>query len=489
MALTITGAVVPGLIPLPWHLPLEEWPDDVVVALPRGISRHVVRFVRLDDRILAVKETNPAIAQREFGMLRDLRKLGAPCVEPLAIITGRQTDNGQSLEAVLVTAHLQFSLPYRALFSQSLRAKTVTRLIDALAVLLVRLHLLGFYWGDVSLSNALFRRDAAEFTAYLVDAETGELHQKLTDGQRSSDLDLARTNIIGEMFDLDAQERLHPSVNAQAVADRLETRYAELWKALTQTQTFASNVPFRINERVQELNDLGFDIAELDMHETEDGQAIVVRPKVVDAGHHRRRLMRLTGLDVQENQARRLLNDLDEYRCWSPDTSDDEAYGAHQWLTRVFEPTIRAVPSDLKGKLEPAQIFHEVLDHRWFLAEAAGHDVPMEVAVASYVKNILPARRDEKAMFGLTRDEMTAELPALTAEVALRSAEEAFDGDNTGGWGRTDDAEDGETPVDGAETAKTPQAAKGAKAAKTTPIPVVRKTTRVPGPGHKVPKS
>ena len=151
-----------------------------------------MRFVRLDDRVLAVKETNPRIAKYEFKLLRKLQRLGAPCVMPLAVVTGREDASGAPLEAALVTAHLQFSLPYRALFSQSLRAETVVRFVDALAVLLVRLHLLGFYWGDVSLSNALFRRDAAEFTAYLVDAETGELHDTLSDGQRVNDLDLAQ---------------------------------------------------------------------------------------------------------------------------------------------------------------------------------------------------------------------------------------------------------------------------------------------------------
>ena len=79
---------------------------------------------------------------------------------------------------MLVTKHLQFSLPYRALFSQYLQPDTTRRLIDALAVLLVRLHLTGFYWGDVSLSNTLFRRDAETFAAYLVDAETGDLHDR-----------------------------------------------------------------------------------------------------------------------------------------------------------------------------------------------------------------------------------------------------------------------------------------------------------------------
>ncbi|MGL1604084.1 hypothetical protein ACSTI6_23390, partial [Vibrio parahaemolyticus] len=86
---------------------------------------------------------------------------------------------------------------------------TATRLVDALAVLLVRLHNVGFYWSDVSLSNTLFRRDAGEFAAYLVDAETGELQgNRLTAGQRAHDLDIARINIAGEIMDLEAGGRL-----------------------------------------------------------------------------------------------------------------------------------------------------------------------------------------------------------------------------------------------------------------------------------------
>ena len=82
--------------------------------------------------------------------------------------------------------------------------------------------------------------------------------------------------------------------------------------------------------------------------------------------------MRLTGLDVQENQARRLLNDLDEYRAATDRQRDDESFVAHDWLTEIFEPAVRAVPRDLRGKLEPAQIYHELLDHRWYLSEQAG---------------------------------------------------------------------------------------------------------------------
>ncbi len=469
MPLHITGAADPTLIELPWSQPLSVWPEERIAALPRGLSRHVVRFVRHDDKVLAIKETNPRIAHREFEMLRELERLEAPCVHAVAVVTGRTDADGNELAAALVTEHLAFSLPYRALFSQSLRKPTLNRLTKALSVLLVRLHLLGFYWGDVSLSNALFRRDAAEFSAYLVDAETGDMHADLTDGQREYDLELAMTNITGELLDLQASEDLDEEIDPFAVGEKLERYYRELWEALTKDATYTSNIPLHVSERVRQLNDMGFDVDELDMRSTGDGTAITIRPKVVDAGHHSRRLLRLTGLDVQENQARRLLNDLDEFRASRPDL-DDESFAAHEWLTAVFEPTVRAVPRDLRGKLEPAQLFHEILDHRWFLAQAAEHDVPMPVATASYVKNVLPTKEDEKAVLGRSIAEMTAELPALTAEVGTSySPRETTDIDNTGAWGGP--VSEGYEPP--ARTGELPT--------------VVRKTTLRPPPRHQRP--
>ena len=182
-SLNITAAAAdPELLDLPWHIALEDWPAENLAALPRGISRHIVRFAHLGGSVIAIKETSEHVARHEYHMLRKLARLDVPCVEPVAVITGRTTLDGRPLNPVLVTRHLKFSMPYRALFSQMLRKDTLTRLIDAQALLLVRLHLIGFYWGDVSLSNTLFRRDAGAFAAYLVDAETGELYPDLSTG-------------------------------------------------------------------------------------------------------------------------------------------------------------------------------------------------------------------------------------------------------------------------------------------------------------------
>ena len=408
--LQITAARVdPALLDLPWEVPLEEWPADVLAALPRGISRHVVRFVKLSGRVIAVKEIGETVAYHEYEQLRALGRLEAPAVQPLAVITGRTSPTGEPLNSALVTEHLQYSLPYRALFSQYVSPQTAGRLIDALSVLLVRLHLLGFYWGDVSLSNTLFRRDAGAFAAYLVDAETGELHPQLTDGQRNYDVDLARTNIIGELMDLQAGEQLEEDVDVIDVGNQIVERYESLWAELTAQESFESGERWRMEARIHRLNELGYDVGELTLTTDIDGTTVSIQPKVVDAGHFHRQLMRLTGLDVQENQARRMLNDLDSYRAAQDRQNDDLTIVAHDWLDEVFTPTVRAVPRELRGKLEPAEIFHEVLEHRWFISQQQRRDVPMAEAVRSYTDTVLRHRPDERAFLhhGGIADEAT----------------------------------------------------------------------------------
>ena len=415
-ALQITAAAPdPALLDLPWSVPLGDWPDHTLATLPRGISRHVVRFARLSGRVVAIKEIKEELARREYGLLRLLQRLDVPCVEPVGVVTGRVAVDGTPLDDALITRHLQFSLPYRALFSQNLRPDTASRLVDALAVLLVRLHLTGFYWGDVSLSNTLFRRDAGAFAAYLVDAETGELHNTLSTGQRENDLEVARVNIAGELMDLEAGGLLDPEADPVRVSEAIMSRYRSLWAELTDSESFETGDRWRVDARIRRLNELGFDVGELAITTDIGGATVQIQPKVVDAGHHSRRLLRLTGLDVGENQARRLLNDLDSYRAATDRQGDDEEIVAHDWLSRVFEGVVRAVPRQLGSKLEPAEVFHEVLEHRWYLSERAGHDVELPEVVADYVAHVLPTKPDEAAVLGVD----TQEMPVVTQ--AMRS--------------------------------------------------------------------
>jgi hypothetical protein len=416
------------MLDLPWHLPLEAWPDENIAALPKGLSRHTVRFAHLSGHVIAIKETLADLAKREYDMLRNLQKLDVPCVEPFAIITNRNDENGEELPSVLITRHLKFSLPYRAMWSQGLRPETATRLVDALALLLVRLHIAGFFWGDVSLSNTLFRRDAGSFAAYLVDAETGHLYDSgLSNGQRENDLEIARVNIAGELMDLVASGNAAPEVDPVATSERIMTKYRELWQELTGAETFEVKEKWKINRRIERLNELGFDIDEMTIKTDENGALVKIQPKVVDAGHHARRLIRLTGLDVEENQARRLLNDLDEYRRDHARPGADEEVLAHEWLSNVFEPVILAVPREMAGRLEPAEVFHQVLEHRWYLSENANEDVPLSAAVDSYVKNVLAHRRDEEALIGVATGSITLPTPVPSGTITVAEDDEEAD--------------------------------------------------------------
>jgi tRNA A-37 threonylcarbamoyl transferase component Bud32 len=383
-----------AFLALPWGLPLEEWPDDLVVEVARGIGRHVVRFVNLNGTYYALKEIPQRVAEREYRLLLELGERGVPAVEGIGIVADRP-----DLDAVVITRVLEFALPYRLILGRRMLPAPEATIRAALAELLVRLHLAGFFWGDCSLSNALFRRDAGALSAYLVDAETGELHERLSDGQRGHDLDIAEENIVGELYDLSAELDRDVVDDPGAFAEDVRASYDRLWTELTEEQVFSVGQGQKLEERLRRLNDLGFDVEEVEL--VSDGGEVRLRlhSKVVEPGHHRRRLLRLTGLDAQENQARRLLNDLTRYKAYLERTegaplSDSAAAG--RWLSEIFEPTIASIPRELLGKRAAAEIFHEILEHRWFLSERAGRDVGLKKATKSYVEQVLRTAADEK---------------------------------------------------------------------------------------------
>ena len=385
----------PAIVTLPWSTPLEEWTDQHVVPLPRGLSRHVVRIVRLGERTYAVKETVEEIAFREYRLLRDLQRMGLPAVVPQGVVTGRVDAHGEELPAALLTQHLRFSLPYRSLFAHGMSAESLPSLVDALVVLLVRLHLADFYWGDVSLSNVLFRRDAGGFAAYLVDAETGELRPTLSSRMREYDLTIATENVFAELLDLQASDSLDHATQPHAIIALLADRYDALWTELTAEEEFSSAEIWRIEKRIERLNDLGFDVDELDIVTDYDGDRVRIQPKVVELGHHRRELQALTGLHVEDAQARRLLNDIASYTAHLDLGREDRSLVANRWLTQVYEPIMTMVPSEARGKLEPAEIFHEILVHRWYLSERAGREIGIFDTARDYIDTVLTAKPEE----------------------------------------------------------------------------------------------
>ncbi|MGD0603465.1 MAG: DUF4032 domain-containing protein [Streptosporangiaceae bacterium] len=387
-----------GLLTLPWSEPLAEWRDDRLVEIrQRGISRHVVRFVYDDGVLYALKELSERLARREYRLLRALAELNIPAVEVvgIAVDLSEATVGQDNADAILVTKFLSYATTYRAVFSHPRGVAPTDGLLDALVELLVRLHLSGFFWGDCSLSNTLFRHDAGKLEAYLVDAETSEQHPVLSSGQRQWDLDLATERIYGELLDLQAGEMLPAEVEPLDIADELGRRYESLWQELTREEILRPEEQrYRIAERLHRLNELGFDADEVELISTGQGNKLRLRTRVAESGHDSRQLFLRTGIDAGEHQARRLLNDIAGFRAWLEQKQGRPVSGvvaANRWLEEVYDPVIAAIPESLRGRLPPAEIFHEVLEHRWYMSEAAGRDVGTTAATRAYVEQVLPA--------------------------------------------------------------------------------------------------
>jgi hypothetical protein len=400
MTLRITGfgEEIAAISGLPWNQPLEQWPEDPALAEKRGISRHVVRLIRVNDEpdseIYAVKETVSEFANREYAALRELRRLQAPSVDPIAVVEGRKDINGEELPCVLATRFLPYSLPYRVVLSGALSSHDIVNMANALALLLVRLHLLGFWWGDCSLSNTLFRRDADGFAAYLVDAETGEFQKTLSDGQREHDLEIAHFNVAAELEDLALSGVLYPGMDPVRASDAVMKRYRRLWAALRDPQSLDPTDRRAVERAMRQLHDLGFAVEEVSIAIDGDNKVLKFQPKLVAAGYHTNRLRELMGLETEELQAKRILASFDRYRARESNLSTNVNKVAFKWLTEIFNPIVNSVPVEHLGRVEPAQLFHEVLEHRWYLSEAAGHDVGLDLACKTYISEVLPYRRD-----------------------------------------------------------------------------------------------
>jgi len=397
LRITGLGDEIAALANLPWEKPLEEWPEDPSLTAQRGISRHVVRLVRStpdpESEIYAVKETVEEFAKREYEALRELGLRGAPSVSQIAIVNGRLTPQGEELPCAIVTRFLPYSLPYRVVLSGEVTQHEITNMANALAYLLVRLHLLGFWWGDCSLSNTLFRRDAEGFAAYLVDAETGEFQTKLSDGQREHDLEIAFFNVAAELEDLQLSGVLYEGMDPVRASEAVQRRYRRLWSTLKDPQKLDPNDRHAVERAMRQLHDLGFAVEEVQVSLDNETHMLSFQPRLVAAGYHSAKIKNRFGLDAQELQAKRILASFDRWYARQPEKSSKDEM-AKEWMDTVFLPVLNMIPEELRGRVEKAQMFHEILENRWYMTEKAGYDVGLEAAAKAYVNEILPLRMD-----------------------------------------------------------------------------------------------
>jgi hypothetical protein len=375
----------PDFLDLPWDQPLLDWEHPRLVELPTGIHRHPVRFVAYRDDIYAIKELPRSLARHELQMLRTLLERGAPTVYPVGVVERSWLDPHTEGAGVVITKYLQFSFPYRELVSGGGFGERRTQMLDTFAVLLVDLHLAGCFWGDCSLSNVLLRYDAAALQAWLVDAETVRLYDELTEGQRREDLDIMILNVAGGMADIAASQELDLDDADLGLGEDIAERYHGLWSEVTRDEVIGPDERFRISDRLQRLNELGFEVENVELAPVEDGHRLRLNVKVGGRHFHSQRLWELTRIEATENQARQILSDLYYYEAeLGPLTEAGRAVAAIQWRTEKFEPRLTRM-RELRPPIDPVQSYCDFLHHRYAMSLAAGYDVGSEVAFDDWV--------------------------------------------------------------------------------------------------------
>lgn len=383
----------PDFLDLPWNDSIVDWAVPNMVTLPKGISRHEVRFFEYPQGIYVVKELSTRAARQDYGVLRTLEQFGSAAVTPVGVVENRHPDRFAEQSAALITRYEPFSFSYRELLAGPGFGPRRNQMLNAFAELLVELHLVGVYWGDCSLSNVLYRFDAEAIETIMVDAETAEVYEggALSRGQRLEDLEIMIVNVAGGMADIAASAGLDIEEADLALGEDIAARYTALWEELASEEVIGADERYRIAERVARLNNLGFDVEEVDLVPVDGGSKLVVKPKVGGRNFHANRLKELTGVDALEQQARQILADLHYFQAQrgSPDSPSGKSVSAIQWRVAAFEPMLARLTA-MPSVSDPIQAYCDLLHHRYVMSSGVGGDVGTEAALEDWIRRGRP---------------------------------------------------------------------------------------------------
>jgi hypothetical protein len=377
----------PDFLDLPWEQSLAEWKHPRRLLLPKGISRHEVHFYGYETGTYAIKELPLRPARHEYAILRELEDMHAPAVKPVGLVERPWLDPHAESAAAVITRYLDYGFSYRELLSGPGFGERRNQMLNAFAELLVEMHLLGCYWGDCSLSNVLYRYDANAIEVTMVDAETSEIHPSLTDGQRESDIEIMITNVAGGMSDIAASHGIDLDKADIALGEDITARYRTLWNEVNEAPLVGPDERYLITERINRLNGLGFEVADVELVPEADGHRLRIQLKVAGRNYHSHRLRELTGVDAAENQARQILSDLHYFEASrDTQTATQKPVTAVRWRVEVFEPFLARLQA-LKDRRtdDPVQAYTDFLHHRYLMSTDSGRDVPNEEAYARWL--------------------------------------------------------------------------------------------------------
>lgn len=380
----------PDFLDLPWEIPLDSWEHDRMVTMPTGIHRHPVAFVAYEQGVYAIKELPRRIAAKEYQVLRALEERTQRTARPAGLVERGWLDPHDEGAGAIITRYVDHSFPYRRLVSGANFGVRRKHMADALAGLFVELHMAGCYWGDCSLSNVLYRFDAGQIEAIMIDGETSEMHTTLSSGQRNQDIEIMVENVAGEMGDVAAESGEEIDSADIELGVEIAGRYEALWAELTEECIITRNDVYKIRERIARINELGFSVEDIDITPAGEGNLVRMITNLGGRTYNSDALQERTGIEASENQARVILGDLNYHLTKQGDvTTTGKAVGTYRWLSDYYEPLIARISQDWHGE-DPIQGYCDYLNHRIHLATQRQADVNSFEAYDDWVASGFP---------------------------------------------------------------------------------------------------
>lgn len=370
LSFSVEDQFLSDLVDLPWDRPLEEWRRHGVklLEIKRGIGRHPVVFVRRSKQDYVVKELGLEGARREIENYREMLSRGIHTLVPAGLVVREETPlpvttrAGQSYErnvrAFSITLLMDRVIPDSLLYRRAFKPENRNRIWDAIVDLFVELHSNGIYWGDASLANTLVKflkveipyvGKKTQLKAFLADAETVEVHDRISDSLRRADLDFFFESMEWINEDLRASGIIRDELATAADKAYLRQRYDALFKVAMREKAFDRAMGLSLRKYLGAVRNVTY-LETLEKHIAE----------------HKWYLSEEKGYEVSLVTA------------------------AADWLESVFIPVCELFKDEGVLKFFPgrtaSELYVEVMTHKYYLSQERRSDVGIIYAVRDYAR-------------------------------------------------------------------------------------------------------
>ena len=372
---------------LPWNLPISDWHSHGVNTLniKRGISRHVVIFVKTGRFSFGIKEISEDISRKEIDNYEQLLLKGIHTLipagfvvreeQPIAIETPIGIQYEDNFIAHTVTVLVNNVLPDSLLYSRNFRKENRQKIWDAIVQLFIQLHINGVYWGDASLANTLIKFDKREvpfiglqtiLRAYLSDAETVEIRPKLSRSLREADLNFFFESMDWIHEDLRLSGMIRENSGTEDDKLYIKERYTQLYRVERKKKKFEQQTSFNIDKFLGSISN----------------------PSYVD----------------------QFLKHIEEHKWYMSEKLGDDvtlAAATRDWYETIFVPICTLFRTEhivdlFKGKTA-AELYIEIMNNKYYLSQRAGNDVGMIAAMHDYAKKFGATEKDAPLLQQITK--------------------------------------------------------------------------------------